>query len=71
MASTRDLLVYILRNSPKIRDWCEKKHGFTLAKAQTGDIPQYGDFAAEVIQDGIKEGVITAAQAKGDQALPA
>ncbi len=71
MASTRDLVVYILKHSPKIREWCDKKHGFTLDKALKGELPQYGDFAAEVIQDGIKEGVITTAQAKGEQPLPA
>ncbi len=71
MASTRDLVVFILKNSPKICAWCEKKHGFTLAKAQKGEITQYGDFIAEIIQDGIKEGVITSAQAKGEQPLPA
>ncbi len=71
MSSTRDLVIYILERSPNIRSWCEQKHGFTLDKAQRGDIPQYGDFVAEIIQDGIKEGIITQAQAKGEQALSA
>jgi len=69
MASTRDLVVYILNHSPKIRKWCEDKHNFTLSKAEASDLSQYGDFTAEIIQDGIKEGVISKAQAEGQAPL--
>lgn len=71
MSSARDLVIYILERSPDIRSWREQKHGFTLDRAQRGEVAQYGVFVAELIQDGSKEGIVTQAQAKGEQALSA
>lgn len=69
MTSTRDLVVYILDRSPRIRQWCEEKYNFTRSKAEAGDMTQYGDFVAEIIADGIKEGIISKAQAEGQAPL--
>jgi len=71
MASTRELVIYVMKNSATIREWCQRKHQFTLEKAETAELDRYGDIVAEIIADGQKSGVVSAAQVKGSEPLPA
>jgi hypothetical protein len=70
MASTRELVVYILNNDAVIREWCKEKYQFTVEKAEEAELERYGDIVAEIISDGKKSGVVSEAQIKGDAPLP-
>ncbi len=70
MASTRDLVVYILNNDEGIRAWCQEKHQFSLEKAEEAELDRYGDIVAEIIADGKKSGVVSEAQIEGTEPLP-
>lgn len=69
MASTRELVVYILEQDGRILDWCQAQHGFTLEKARTADLTSYGDLVAEIIADGKRSGVVSQAQVQGQAHL--
>lgn len=69
MTSTRDLVVYVLENDARVRDWAQQKYSFTLDKARTADLANYGDLVAEIIADGKKAGTITEAQVQGSAPL--
>jgi N-acetylglutamate synthase/N-acetylornithine aminotransferase len=70
MASTRDLVVYILNTNARIRQWCQDKHQFSLEKAEQAELDRYGDIVAEIIADGEKAGVVSRAQIEGTEPLP-
>lgn len=70
MASTRELVLYILNTNARIREWCQEKHQFGLDKAEQAELDRYGDIVAEIIADGEKAGVVSRAQIEGSEPLP-
>ena len=71
MNSTRQLIVHVLEHDAKIRDWCMQKHRFSLEKAKSANLADYGDIVAVIIADGMKSGAISEAQVEGAEPLSA
>ncbi len=69
MASTRELVSYILETDKDLRNWFKSEHGFTVNKVRDGNLENYQDLIGVIIRDGLNNNVITQAQADGTENL--
>ena len=69
MASTKELVTYILDNDQEIRDWFETEHRFTREKAENADLTLYRDLVAGVLQEGMRKNLVSQAQVDGREKL--
>ncbi len=69
MASTRELVQYILEQDPKMRNWFDTKHGFTVEKAKTADLTLYEDLLSAIVTDGLRQGIINQGQMSGSNQI--
>jgi hypothetical protein len=65
MATTRELVSYILEHDENLRYWFEVEHHFTVEKVRTGPLDDYQNLLGVIITDGILNNVITQEQADG------
>jgi len=58
MATTRQLVAFVLEQDEELRTWWAEEKGFTIEKAREANLEAYEGYTSAIINEGIRRGIV-------------